>query len=132
MLARKINLLLASLTLSTLASCSNAGEVPACGSQQAKNILNNMANQVYTQLNVGYTYEHSMDMIRTRKIESSTGMRECAANFHLHNPTNNKTYIFPIVYWVLLLDDSKEPVVENENLKREISDVLFLGKIDGP
>jgi len=115
-----------------LAGCSQADKVPACSSKEAKAMLDNMAQWGYQRHNVSFRYEHSLTLVRTRKIEPSTGMRECAANFVLRNAKNDRSKTIPIVYWVLLLDDSKQPVIENENLQREVADLFFMGGLGNP
>jgi len=125
-------LLFLALTVSVLTGCAQAEvpEVPGCNAKQTRETLNHLANLGYQRVGVDYKYDHSINMVRTRKIESSTGMRECAANFIVSNSKSNKSITIPIVYYVLLLDDSKELLIENENLVREMSDILFLGRLN--
>jgi len=129
MSVKKISLIFMASISFVFAGNSHAQKVPACGDKQILGILNNMADLGYQRHNVDYRFEHRVTMIRTRKIERETGMRECAADFVVSNPKNKRSTTIPILYYVLLLDESKKSVVENENLTREISDMLFTGRL---
>jgi len=127
----KSSLLLFTLTASLLAGCSPP-KVPGCTDQAAHNLLMKVAFDVYKGLNHDpERHQQSITSVRTRSTNDKTGAHECAADFIITNPKNNKSASVPFTYLIERLDNSPDLVkVEADGLKTGVYRVLFLLQVD--
>jgi len=131
--SNKSILLFLTLAASVLTGCSPP-KVPGCAEQAPQDVLKKIALDVYQQMKHDpEKHQHSITSIRTRSTDDKTGAHECAADFVITNPKNNKSEAIPITYRIERLDNSKELVhVEASGLKEGLSGVLFFRRVEDP
>jgi len=129
----KPSLLLLTLAASVLTGCSPPN-VPGCAEQAPQDVLKKIAVDVYQQMKHDpEKHQHSITSVRTRSTDDKTGAHECAADFVITNPKNNKSQAIPITYRIERLDNSKDLVhVEASGLKEGVSGVLFFMRVEDP
>jgi len=129
----KPSLLLFTLTASLLTGCSPP-KVPGCAEQAPQDVLKKIAVDVYQQMKHDpEKHQHSIASVRTRSTDDKTGAHECAADFVITNPKNNKSVNISITYLIERLDNSKDLVhVKAKGLKEGIGRALFTRQVEDP